>query len=231
MEVDGEQEGNYQEIESFWEKIHQERIKNGDIIGWDLWSLQPGGEDQGYQYLTVNLYNDPVEMFSGGGGFNAALKAAYPNMSEEELNKQFNKTSKSRDLAIRLYLEEIDGTKPEFEMPLGTVASIDMMKVDLGSYDKYEKAESKIFKPMHQTMVDAGQKGNWGLLRIMSPIGSDTYASHMTVNMYKDMSQFFKTRNSDGPELTEAQQKSIQDGIASRDMKWVYMATLIKKAR
>jgi len=230
MEVDAEQEGDYWETESFWEKIHQERIKNGDIIGWDLWILKPGGEDQGYQYMTVNLYNDPVKMFDGGN-FEAALKAAYPDMSKEDLTKKFNETSKSRDLAVRYYLEQIDVTTPDFDMPLGTVASIDMMKVDLGNYSKYEKAESEIFKPMHQKMVDAGQKGNWGLLRLMSPIGSDAYASHITVNMYKDYKQFFMQGSDDDPEPTEAQQKAIQDGIATRDMKWVYMATLVKKAR
>ncbi|HSQ47191.1 MAG TPA: hypothetical protein VLM44_09760, partial [Lutibacter sp.] len=52
MKVDNEQEQAYMETESFWEKIHEQRTKNGEILGWDLWSLQPGGEDQGYQYLT-----------------------------------------------------------------------------------------------------------------------------------------------------------------------------------
>ena len=80
MKVDNEQEAAYAETEAFWEKIHQQRAKNGDIIGWDLWALQPGGEDQGFQYMTVNLYNDPVKMMSGGDGdtFMASAKAAYP---------------------------------------------------------------------------------------------------------------------------------------------------------
>jgi len=230
MKVDNEQEAAYAETEAFWEKIHAQRVRSGDIIGWDLWFLGPGGEDQGYQYMTVNLYNDPVKMFDGGN-FEAALKAAYPDMTEEKLTKAFNKTSKSRDLAIRYYLEQIDMTTPEFGMPLGTVATIDMMKVDLGNYSKYEKAESEVFKPMHQKMVDAGKKGNWGLLRLMSPIGSDAYASHITVNMYKDYEQFFMPGDNNSPKPTEAQQKAIQDGIATRDMKWAYMATLIKKVR
>jgi len=230
MKVDNEQEGAYANTEAFWEKIHAQRVKNGDVIGWDLWVLGPGGEDQGYQYMTVNLYNDPVKMVDGGN-FEAALKAAYPDMSNEDLTKKFDETSKSRDLAIRYYLEQIDTTTPEFDMPLGTVASIDMMKVDLGSYSKYEKAESEIFKPMHQKMVDEGKKGNWGLLRLISPIGSDAYASHITVNMYKDHKQIFMQDDNEGPKPTEAQQKAIEDGIATRDMKWVYMATLIRKVR
>ncbi len=229
MKVDNEQEQAYMETESFWEKLHEQRVKNGDIIGWDLWSLQPGGEEQGFQYLTVTLYNDPVKMMSGAGNFESALKAAYPKMSEEEINKKFMATSKSRDLAVRAYLEHIAATKGNFEMPLGTVAAINLMKVADENYENYEKFETEIFQPIAQKEVDAGIRGNWGLMRYMLPTGSDTYASHITVDMYKDYNQLFNGGDIDGPEMSEEQIQKFQDGLGLRDMKYKYMATLIKK--
>ncbi|MEH6513192.1 MAG: hypothetical protein V7734_08840 [Maribacter arcticus] len=48
MKVDNEQMAAYDETETFCEKIQQQRVKSGDILGWDLWSLQPGGEIQGF---------------------------------------------------------------------------------------------------------------------------------------------------------------------------------------
>jgi len=231
MKVDNEQEQAYSETEAFWEKIQEQRVKNGDILGWDLWSLQPGGENQGYQYLTVNLYNDPVKMMSGAGNFEAALKAAYPEMSDAERNEKFNNTAKSRDLAARVYLEQIANTKGDFEMPLGTVAGINLMKVSDGDYEKYEKFETEIFQPMHQKEVDAGRRGNWGLMRYMLPVGSDVYASHITVDMYKDYNQLFNGGAVAGPALSEDQIQKIQEGLTSRDLKFKYMATLIRKAR
>ena len=231
MKVDNEQESAYMEVENFWEKIHAQRVKNGDIIGWDLWRLAPGGESQGFQYMTVNLYDDPVKMMSNSGDFDAALKAAYPDMSEEDLDKKFNMTPKTRDLAVRIFLEEIDGTDDEFDMPLGTVARINMMKATDGDNGTYEKMESEVFKPMHQDDVDKGNRASWGLLRIMSPYGSDTYATHIAVDMFKDMAQMFAPNEDDGPELTEDQIKLINDGIASRDMKYTYIATLIKTVK
>ncbi len=231
MKVDNEQQAAYMKTEGFWEKIHEQRVKNGDILGWDLWSLKPGGEEQGFQFMTVNLHKDPVSMFEGSGDFKKALKAAYPNMSEDDLNTTLNQTSKSRDLAVRIYLEEIDKTKNDFDMPLGTVASIDLMKVDLMNYKVYEKAESEIFKPNHQKQVDAGSKESWGLLRFISPIGSDTYASHITVNMYKNFKQYFTNNPVDGPQVTAEQEKAVQNGLKTRDLKYVYLATLIKKVR
>ena len=231
MKVDNEQEAAYMETESFWEKIHEQRVKNGDILGWDLWSLQPGGENQGFQYLTVTLYNDPVKMMSGTGDFEAALKLAYPKMTEEELIKTFNNTSKSRDLAVRDYLEQIATTKNNFDMPIGTVAGINLMKVSDENYDKYEKFETEIFQPIAQKEVDAGARGNWSLMRYMLPVGSDVYASHITADMYKDYNQLFNGGTTNLQALSKEQIQKLQDGMATRDMKYKYMATLVKKVR
>lgn len=231
MKVDNDQENAYWDTESFWEKIHQSRADNGDILGWDLWQLSPGGESQGYQYMTVTLFDNAKAMFEGGN-FNENLKKAYPNMSDDELNKKFNNTASTRDLDVRIYLHQIAETNDSFDMPLGTIAFINFMKVDLNNYGDYEKAEMDIFQPMHQKEVENGTLASWGLLRMMLPIGSDTYASHITVDMFKDLDQAL-SRNSGGGmgNLTEAQQKAIQDGIATRDMKLVNMGTLVKKVR
>ncbi len=219
MKVDNEQESAYSETESFWEKIHEQRVKNGDIVGWDLWSLKPGGESQGFQYMTVNVYNDPVKMFNGDGDFDAALKAAYPEISEEELNEEFNKTAKSRDLSVRIYLEVIKTTTGDFKMDVGTIAYIDFMKATNGS-EAYEKAEIETFLPMHQDQVDAGAKGSWQLIRVMAPYGSEAYASHLTVNMFTGFDQVFNSPQGDsGAELSEEAIKKINEGILTRDMK------------
>lgn len=231
MKVDNEQETAYAETEEFWSKIHEQRVKNGDIIGWDLWQLQPGGEDQHFQYLTVNLYNDPVKMMTSAGDFDAALKAAYPNMSQADLDKKMMETQKSRDLAVRVFLEQIEVTEDNFDMPLGTVAAINLMKVDMNNYSTYEKMETEIFKPMHQRQVDNGSRASWALLRYISPYGSDTYASHITVDMYKDYAQYFKPSDASEPQPTAEQTKKMNEGVASRDMKYSFLATLIKTSK
>ena len=233
MRVDEEQANDYWETETFWEKIHQQAAINGDIQGWDLWSLQPGGEDQGFQYLTVTLFDNPVAMMTGVSWEKllANAKKAYPEMSEDEITAKINNSSKTRDLAVRVYMERIANTTGDFELKVGTVASLDIMKAAEGQYDAYERAEKETFQPSHQKMVDAGQKGSWGLLRILLPIGSEAYATHMTVNMYKDYEQFFKSWEYGFGPLSKSERRAIDQGLKSRDMKWVYMATLQKKVR
>lgn len=232
MKVDNEQETAYTETESFWEKIQQQRVKSGDIAGWDLWSISPGGEMQKFQYLTVTVFNDPVKMMDGSSWvhFMERAKAAYPDMSETELMEKLNQASKTRDLAVRIYAVDIETTTGSFDMPVGTVATMTMMKVALENYAAYEKAEAEVFKPMHQKVVDAGRKGSWGLTRFMSPTGSDTYASHMTVSMFKDYAQMLN-ENMDYSSGSPAHIKAMQDGVALRDMKYVYIGQLLRKAR
>lgn len=225
MKVDNEQEAAYSETEQFWKKIHEKRVAAGDIIGWDLWQLLPGGEDQGYQYATATLYNSAEKMFEDSNLWQRAQEA-YPNMSEEALNDKMNSSSKTRDLAVRIYMERIDGTTGDFKMKVGTVATMDFMKVDMNNYEAYEKAEIQVFKPTHQKMVNAGAKGSWGLVRFMVPYGSDTYASHITVNMFENMKQFLKPYDAGQP--TPAEQKAMTDGLKTRDMKYSYLARLIE---
>ena len=232
MVVDNEQEEAYKETERFWKKIHEERVKQGQITGWDLWSLQPGGEEQGYQYLTVTLYDDPVKMMSRFD-LQETIEKAYPKMSDKELQMQLDKANSSRDLAVRVYLEQIAYAEGDFEMKLGTIASIDMMKVALDKYDAYEEAEMQIFQPLHQENVDDGRMANWGLLKVINPIGSDAYMSHITVNMFESWEQVFDYEAVDESDDLAFNMNSalIQAGLQTRDMRMVYFATLIEMVR
>ncbi len=231
MKVANDQELSYMETEDFWEKIHTQRVKNENIIGWDLWSLQSGEEDKKYQYLTVSVYDDLNKMFINSLDFGSALEDAYPDLSDDELDEKFNKTSKSRELAFRLYLEIIDGTTDDFIMEKGTVASIEFMN-SLGNIKEYEKAEIETFLPLHQQAVDKGEKGNWSLITILPQSAGDINASHLTINMYKGIEEYLKSQEAmEDEEINLELNKKIEDGLKTRDIKLKYVATLIKKVR
>jgi len=227
MHVDEDQSAAYAETEEFWEKVHVQRVKNGDCIGWDLWQLKPSGQEQGAQYLTVSLYNDPVKMMEGGD-FNKAWSGAYPNLTPEESDQKMLQTAKSRDLTHQVYLVEIDKTNDNFDMPIGTLAVINFMKANPGQSGAYEKMESEVFKPNHQKDVDSGGRANWGLLRNMMGYSTEAYASHITVDMYTGYDQFF---NGTSTPLTDAQQNAMQEINNIRDLKSLTMATLVRKVR
>lgn len=228
MHVDEGQGSNYAATEEFWEKVHVQRVKNGDCIGWDLWRLEPSGQEQGAQFMTVSLYNDPVKMMEGGD-FLKAWNAAYPNLTESANNAKMAMTAKSRDLTHRVFLQQIDLTNDDFDMPIGTLAVINFMKAKPGKSAAYEKMESEVFKSYHQSDVESGGRASWGMLRNMLGYATEAYASHITVDMYTGYDQFFNGGSS-GP-ATEAQQKAYQEMNTLRDLKSVTHGTLIRKVR
>lgn len=230
MKVDNDQEVFYTETEDFWEKIHEQRLETGDIVGWDLWQLLPGGENQGYQYLTVTVFDNPLKMLRAAEGIMESARLAYPGESDMDLEKRMNMAGESRDLAVRLFIQVVNSTTDDFEMKPGIIASIDLMKANPGQNGAYEQAENDAFKPVHQKMVDAGAKANWQLLRVMMPQGSEVYASHITVNMFEDWEQYLSSWNFDAG-LNSQDESRMQKGLETRDMKWVYMASLVKMVR
>ncbi|MCK5207883.1 MAG: hypothetical protein KAQ79_07680 [Cyclobacteriaceae bacterium] len=225
MKVNDEQGSNYLEVEEFWSGIHKQRVADKKIIGWDLWSLTPSGSEQGSQYLTVTLYSSLQDMMApiSMDDILASAKKAYPDNSDEDFSAMMNKTMASRDLAHQVYLKQIDATEGDFEMKVGTMATIDVMKQ---LNNNYVKAESEIFKPFHQQMVNDGQKGSWGLVRVILPAGTDAYATHMTVNMYKDVAQLTAAMEGGPGDSDGLTQLAVKEGLETRDMREVKIATL-----
>lgn len=230
MKVDNGSEMEYWEAENFWEKIHAERVKSGDIIGWDLWSLRPGGTEQGFQYFTVTIYKDGLTMLNDD--VMEAAKNAYPDMKEEDLWKNIIKSGKSRDLAERLYVRGQAETDDEFSLQEGSNALLEFMKTDQDSWGDYVKAEKELFQPLHQKFVENGAIGHWSLMQIMFPYGTQMEATHFTVQFFKDNEAFINSWDKKGEvEVDEDTQQKMDEGIKTRDLVMSYYATMIKKVR
>jgi len=225
MQVKNEAGSDYYQVEQFWSGIHQQRVADKSIIGWDLWSLTPAGIKQGSQYFTVTLFKSLPDMLSAIGSLDvmAYAKKAYPSKSEKELIAMLNKTGPSRDMANQVLLKQVDQTKDDFKMKIGTLATMDIMKqLD----DSYEKVESDIFKPWHQQMVDSGKKGNWLLLRAILPSGTEAYGSHITVSMYNDATQLASFMEGSGGDMDLMTNLAVKEGLKTRNWKEVKIAKL-----
>jgi len=225
MQVNDERGNDYWAVEDFWSGIHKQRVADKKILGWDLWSLTPSGTEQGSQYMTVTLFASLADMLQGATSWDVMTyaKKAYPNMSEKELNAMMDKTAKSRDMANQVFLRQVDKTKGSFEMKIGTIATIDIMKqLD----ESYEKTESEIFKPWHQQIVDAGKKGNWQLLQVILPAGSEAYGTHLTVSMYKDAVQLAAYMEGAYEKMDMMTELAVKEGLKAREWKEVKMAAL-----
>ncbi|GAB3650382.1 hypothetical protein GCM10028791_17490 [Echinicola sediminis] len=232
IKVDAGHEQSYRDTENFWDKVHQERLKNGNIMGWDLWSLQPGGKEQGYQYMEVTVFDDLAKMLQTAAGISAASKAAFSDYSEEQLQAKWKQAAASRNVSVRLYMEVIKKTSSDLAMQPGVVAGISLMKAKPTMSAQYEKAEKEVFYPVHQKMVDQGHMEYWGLGRVMIPFGEEIAASHVIVTMFRNYQQFVESLPVNAWEgVDEASIKKANEGREARTLKWGYLGDLIKTLR
>lgn len=221
---------DYLEYKDFLAEVHKTAREDGHISGWDLWSLQSGSDLEGesFQYVTVTYYDDPVKMMNGNNVDLLVSNAlnAFPDMEEEAVRKKISDALEMRDLAIRSYMVEVARTSDDFEFKPGILASFDLMKAVEGKFQDYEKAEREVFLPTHEKKIQADLMENWRFLRTALPTGSEAKSTHLTMNVYADYLQFFNSMEYEDMEITEEQQMAVEEGLNSRDQKWVYLATL-----
>ncbi|WP_226332115.1 hypothetical protein [Echinicola marina] len=225
---------DYSENKSFMEKIYSEAIKQGDVEGWDLWSLQSGPDQGDFQYVTITYYDDPVKMMNGmtdNNFVNYAKRAFSSEMSDQQIEMNVENAVANRDLAMRAYMVMVAHTKDDFEMKPGVLASFDLMKAAEGRFNEYEHVETDLYLPFHQKKIAAGMMERWMFLRTAVPMGSAADYTHMTLNFYNDYLQFFNSMEYEDMEASEEQLTAMEEGLSSRDQKWVYMATLLKAIR
>ncbi|MCY1722609.1 hypothetical protein OU798_19825 [Prolixibacteraceae bacterium Z1-6] len=230
MQVDDHNESDYWEVESFWSEIHKQRVADNNILGWDLWQLTPGGVKQGSQFVTTTMFSSLEAMLQGipNGKFGEYLKQAYPDKTEAEIDAMMEKTVQSRDLTHRVYCKEINTTDGDFEMKVGTIVAMDIMKQVESSYPKME---DEIFKPWHQEMVNKGEKGNWGLIHIILPTGSEAYGTHITYSMYENLGQLATSMENWGGKMDTKTKLAVQEGLKTREWKEVKIGRLVMMVR
>lgn len=231
MKVADNQDANYWETETFWEKIHAERVKTGEIKGWDLWSLKPGGAEQGYQYVTVTVYDNAVSAMGAGDIWEAA-KTAYPLIADLDLDSIIQQGLTSRELSKRLFMTNIAKTKDNFAMELGSVIRMNFMDAVAGKYKEYEKAEMELFLPMHQQTVDDGIMSHWSLARILMPSGSKAKTTHLTFDMFKNFKHYFDSYGAvEVKGMDPKTQAKVDNALQTRDLNWTYVAILVKTVK
>ena len=221
---------DYLEYRDFLAEVYQQELDDGHIDGWDFWSLQSGSDLEGenFQYVTVTYYHDPVSMMNGNNMDQLVSSAvqAFPEMSVSQVKSKIASSLEMRDLAVRSYMIEVARTDDDFEYKPGTLASFDLMKAVEGRFQEYETAEKEVFLPSHQKKISADLMEDWRFLRTALPTGSEAKSTHLTMNVYRDYVQFFNSMEYEDMEITEKEQKAMDEGLKSRDQKWVYLATL-----
>lgn len=145
-----------------WKRIHQERIKQGLITGWNFYAVRsPAGASAPYDYVTVTLVEGWNKLENPWG---TMWTTGMEKLLTKEQLAVANGTGKLRDLTTStvFYGADFVAADPKATTP-AKYQMINYMKVKEGMTDEYMNMETQLVKPMHIEMMKTGGRSAWGL--------------------------------------------------------------------
>lgn len=188
MKVKPENTSKYLEVEQgIWKPMHQERIKQGIIVGWFLYAVEFTGTGEDYNYVAITLYDNSENLESPWRPEIPAL--VHKGMTAEQIMEQ---TYNSREI-VKTELFYSVATAPEipYENP-AEYLQVNFMHVDPGMETTYEQLESEIWLPIHNQSIESGRTAGWGLWRALFPRGAGQKYQYITLNTFSEFSYIFE---------------------------------------
>ncbi len=211
MKVKQGDEANYVDLEkTVWKPIHQERINQGEIVGWVLYGVKYAGADDEYNFVTVALFDDPAKLEHT---FSLDVEQVHPG---KDVDKLFQETMDSRQLIRQNLISRVDAVYPEGGPGDFKYIQVNYMKVKPGEGGSYVENELSVWKPVHQELINAGSRVGWSLWQVVFPFGTSLPYDYVTVDYYADFSKL-------GAADTEA---AFSKAHAGKDMDKLFTETM-----
>lgn len=179
-----------------WKPIHEERIRQGTILSWNVYSVRAGAPNSGYNYVTVTVLDDLAKLENPfpEGTFEAAFPAGPPEGFWE-------RTFEARKQVHTEIWQSIDAAQATGESgPSGRYIVVNFMLVPVGGESEYVSMEQEAYKPLHRARIDAGLMSGWGLYGLTLPGGKVMHYNFATVDFYDGLGDVVEPW---GPEIME----------------------------
>lgn len=185
MKVEQGNDEKYLDVESnLWKPIHQERVKNENIVGWILYRIWFKGANDDYNYATITLYDNPVNLENPYE--NIQLSNIHPDM---ELTDFVEKTNASRKLMQSRFIQQVNSAYPDGGQTAAPFKYmvVNYMKPTPGS--AFLEIENEKAKPIHEELVKSGEWAGWSVWANIFPRGTNESHQFVTVDYYSDFSK------------------------------------------
>lgn len=107
--------------------------------------------------------------------------------------------------------------------PTPKIVLVSSMKVQPNKIDKYLELEQKVWRPLHQARIKAGNGRSWSLYGVRFPSGTSTSRDFLTINVFDSMQEFDKYGESLVKVLPQvypnkSAEQLISEALATRDI-------------
>ena len=190
MKVKPENQAQYVQLEKAWKKIHEARIKAGNLKGWYFDQVvSPAGTNQEYNFITVNSYAG--EKMLAGHYENAMVPSNWQELVSFQEAQLMQRTGELRDIVKTEVYAGVDGAWAD-DRSDARVMVFNFFKNREGvSNADHAKMESELWKPVHEARIKDGKMKGWGLYNLVLPRAYTTMTPYhsATIDLYEDMEQ------------------------------------------
>lgn len=143
----------YLACEEAWKAVHQYRLKQGLITGWELEEvLFPSGTDAEYDYLTITHFKNWKSIDTGGSWYEAAMKTLPASTRDIAENAEMYRDIVKREIWMGGDRAFAPGTtQPKFRVE-------NFMKIPVDGWEKWIELETKFIKPVHEKNIALGNR-------------------------------------------------------------------------
>lgn len=169
----------YLECEQAWKLVHQYRMKQGLILGWQLEQVVvPAGTGTEYDFLTITHYKNWKAMSPEANWYDDALKTLPADKRELAENAGLYRDLVKSEIwtnGDKVFAPGV--TKPKYSVE-------NFMKIPAGGWEDWVEMETKFAKPVHEKNIALGNRAGWLISYMVLPRGADYPYQGSTVDFY-----------------------------------------------
>jgi hypothetical protein len=173
-----------------WKPIHQERVKQGKITGWNFQEVMyPSGTDREYDFVIVNLVSSWKNIETMWDGVETIAKKV---LTKEQLSRM-DKTEMTRDIVrVELWgVEDMVFRKPNGGAPYKYMnIGYKDVPFGFGKWAEYASMEKELSKPLQQQKINDGKMAGWSLEWLAWPYDATKPGSVITVDFFDKWEDF-----------------------------------------
>lgn len=224
MKVENQQE--YIEIESKWQNIHKERLKQGMIVGWAVYQVMFKTPEDPYNFITVSWYDSfskldkevPLDL----------IQSVYPDMDKEDIKAFHRETEQSRKrIASGVFHQRM--TTANGLDNLGKFYVINEIKVKQGKSKQLLKIYEEIYKPLFEEDIRQNNRTNWsfwekwpGNMEDFQYLAADAYSSLEQIEQVNYLAYFSKIHPDKNIDDISQKVEELRELISTEMWKLIY---------
>lgn len=158
MKVDNHNE--YLEVEKVWQKIHEQRLKEGMIVGWAMYQVMFKTVEDPYNFITISWYDSFSKLDKEIP--QSIIKSALPTWTDEKWDDFIYRTSKSRKLISSSVFHQRMTCANGLDK-LGKIYVINEISIKQGKSKDYLQICEEIYKALYEEDILNKKRTNWSL--------------------------------------------------------------------